>query len=316
MNKKRAYLLFLLATVIWGFAFVAQKAAVVLPPFTVCALRAGIAALFIFALIPFTDKITGTKRQFIGKRGIDITRRELICGSVLGVILTASSVLQQAGLSETDAGKAAFITTLYVLFVPLVSAFIGKKPSVTVIIGVPLAIFGFFMLCIKPGIGIAGSDLLVLSCGIVFAFHIIAVDKFTESCEGVRLSLVQFAVSFLLNTVIGIFVEGIPEWQLLLSVLPALLFLGIGSSGIAYTLQIVGQKYADPSVTSLILSLEAVFATVGGALVLKETMSGREILGSALVLLAVLVAQTEPEFVKKLFKSAKMQSIINKRGNK
>lgn len=305
MKKRQAYLLFLIATIIWGFAFVAQKAAVVLPPFTVCALRAGIAAIFIFALIPFTDKFTGTGRKFLSKKGIDLTKQELICGSVLGVILTASSVMQQAGLTDTDAGKAAFITTLYVLFVPIISAVLGKKPTVSVFIGVPVAIFGFYMLCIKPGIGISGGDLLVLTCGIVFAFHIICVDKFTERCEGVRLSLIQFAVSFLLNCIIGIFAEGLPSPTVLLSVLPALLFLGIGSSGIAYTLQIIGQKYADPSVTSLILSLEAVFATVGGTLVLGETMNRREILGCAMVLIAVIIAQTEPDFIAKLFKKSK-----------
>ena len=302
MKKRQAYLLFLIATIIWGFAFVAQKAAVVLPPFTVCALRAGIATIFIFAIIPFTDKFTGTGRIFISKKGIDLTKQELICGSVLGVILTASSVLQQAGLTDTDAGKAAFITTLYVLFVPIISAILGKKPTVSVLIGVPVAIFGFYMLCIKPGIGISAGDLLVLTCGIVFAFHIICVDKFAGRCEGVRLSLIQFAVSFLLNVIIGIFAEGLPSPTVLLSVLPSLLFLGIGSSGIAYTLQIIGQKYADPSVTSLILSLEAVFATVGGALVLGERMNGREILGCAMVLIAVILAQTEPDFIKKLFK--------------
>ena len=304
MKKRQAYLLFLIATIIWGFAFVAQKAAVVLPPFTVCALRAGIATIFIFAIIPFTDKFTDTGRIFISKKGIDLTKQELICGSVLGVILTASSVLQQAGLTDTDAGKAAFITTLYVLFVPIISAILGKKPTVSVLIGVPVAIFGFYMLCIKPGIGISVGDLLVLTCGIVFAFHIICVDKFAEHCEGVRLSLIQFAVSFLLNVIIGIFAEGLPSPTVLLSVLPSLLFLGIGSSGIAYTLQIIGQKYADPSVTSLILSLEAVFATVGGALVLGERMNGREILGCAMVLIAVILAQTEPDFIAKLLKKS------------
>ena len=302
MKKKQAYLLFLVATVIWGFAFVAQKAAVVLPPFTVCALRAGIAALFLLAIIPLTDRLTGTGRSLYKKGRLDLTKSELVGGAILGVILTVSSVLQQAGLTDTDAGKAAFITTLYVMFVPLISAFLGKRPSVNVIIGVPLAILGFFLLCIRPGVGIAPGDLLVLLCGMVFAFHIIVVDRYSDRCEGVRLSLVQFAVSFLLDALIGLVVEGVPDVEALLSVLPALLFLGVGSSGVAYTLQILGQKYADPSVASLILSLEAVFATLGGALVLSERMSGREYLGCALVLLAVLVAQTEPDFFKKIVK--------------
>ena len=287
---------------IWGFAFVAQKAAVVLPPFAVCAIRAGIASLFLMAIIPLTDKITATGRKFYTKRGIDLNKREIIGGIVIGIILTASSVLQQAGLSDTDAGKAAFITTLYVVLVPIFNSFLGKKPGINVIIGVPVALLGFFFLCIKPGIGIAPSDLLVLGCAFVFTFHIIGVDRLSVGCDGVRLSLVQFIVSFILDMVLSLIFEGVVSGELIMSVLPSLIFLGIGSSGIAYTLQIVGQKHADPNVSSLILSLESVFAVIGASIVLGERMSPREYLGSALVLLAVFMAQTEPDFIKKLFK--------------
>ena len=287
---------------IWGFAFVAQKAAVVLPPFAVCAIRAGIASLFLMAIIPLTDKITATGRKFYTKRGLDLNKREIVGGIVIGIILTASSVLQQAGLSDTDAGKAAFITTLYVVLVPIFNSFLGKKPGVNVIIGVPVALLGFFFLCIKPGIGIAPSDLLVLGCAFVFTFHIIGVDRLSVGCDGVRLSLVQFIVSFILDMVLSLIFEGVVSGELIMSVLPSLIFLGIGSSGIAYTLQIVGQKHADPNVSSLILSLESVFAVIGASIVLGERMSPREYLGSALVLLAVFMAQTEPDFIKKLFK--------------
>ena len=287
---------------IWGFAFVAQKAAVVLPPFAVCAIRAGIASLFLMAIIPLTDKITATGRKFYTNRGLDLNKREIIGGIVIGIILTASSVLQQAGLSDTDAGKAAFITTLYVVLVPIFNSFLGKKPGVNVIIGVPVALLGFFFLCIKPGIGIAPSDLMVLGCAFVFTFHIIGVDRLSVGCDGVRLSLVQFIVSFILDMVLSLIFEGVVSGELIMSVLPSLIFLGIGSSGIAYTLQIVGQKHADPNVSSLILSLESVFAVIGASIVLGERMSPREYLGSALVLAAVFMAQTEPDFIKKLLK--------------
>ena len=305
MKKRQAYLLFVIATIIWGFAFVAQKAAVVLPPFAVCAIRAGIASLFLMAIIPLTDKITATGRKFYTKRGLDLNKREIVGGIVIGIILTASSVLQQAGLSDTDAGKAAFITTLYVVLVPIFNSFLGKKPGVNVIIGVPVALLGFFFLCIKPGIGIAPSDLLVLGCAFVFTFHIIGVDRLSVGCDGVRLSLVQFIVSFILDMVLSLIFEGVVSGELIMSVLPSLIFLGIGSSGIAYTLQIVGQKHADPNVSSLILSLESVFAVIGASIVLGERMSPREYLGSALVLLAVFMAQTEPDFIKNLLKTGK-----------
>ena len=302
MKKRQAYLLFVIATLIWGFAFVAQKAAVVLPPFTVCAIRAGVAALFLLAVIPLTDKITATGRKFYTRRGIDLNKNELIGGLVLGIILTASSVLQQAGLSDTDAGKAAFITTLYVVLVPIFNIFLGKRPGINVIVGVPIALIGFFLLCIKPGIGIAPSDLMILGCALIFTFHIIGVDRLSVGCDGVRLSLVQFAVSFILDAILGLIFEGVIGGKLIMSVLPSLLFLGVGSSGIAYTLQIVGQKHADPNVSSLILSLEAVFAVIGASVVLGERMLPREYLGCALVLVAVILAQTEPNFIKKLLK--------------
>ena len=302
MKKRQAYLLFVIATMIWGFAFVAQKAAVVLPPFAVCAIRAGIASIFLMAIIPLTDKITATERKFYTRHGLDLNKMEIIGGIVIGIILTASSVLQQAGLSDTDAGKAAFITTLYVVLVPIFNSFLGKKPGVNVIIGVPVALLGFFFLCIKPGIGIAPSDLLVLGCAFVFTFHIIGVDRLSVGCDGVRLSLVQFIVSFILDMVLSLIFEGVVSGELIMSVLPSLIFLGIGSSGIAYTLQIVGQKHADPNVSSLILSLESVFAVIGASIVLGERMSPREYLGSALVLVAVFMAQTEPDFIKKLLK--------------
>ena len=302
MKKRQAYLLFVIATIIWGFAFVAQKAAVILPPFAVCAIRAGIASLFLLAIIPLTDKITSTGRKFYTKRGLDLNKRELIGGAILGVILTVSSVLQQGALSDTDAGKAAFITTLYVVLVPIFNIFLGKKPGINVIIGVPVALLGFFFLCIKPGIGIATGDLMVLGCALVFAFHIIGVDRLSVGCDGVRLSLVQFIVSFILDAILSLVFEGVVGGGLILEGLPSLIFLGVGSSGIAYTLQILGQKHADPNVSSLILSLEAVFAVIGASIVLGERMSGREYIGSALVLVAVILAQTEPDFIKKLLK--------------
>jgi drug/metabolite transporter (DMT)-like permease len=309
MKKRQAYFLFVVATVIWGFAFVAQKAAIILPPFTVCAWRSGIASIFLMAVLPLTDKITTTGRRFYTKRGLDINKRELIGGAILGVILTVSSVLQQAGLSNTDAGKAAFITTLYVMIVPIINLCFGRRPAISVVIAVPVSIVGFYFLSITPGVGIAPGDLMILGCALIFAFHIIGVDRLSGGCDGVRLSLVQFVVSFILNAVIGLIFEGVSELSVTMLALPSLIFLGVGSSGIAYTLQIIGQKHADPNVASLILSLEAVFAVIGASVALGERMEMREYLGAGLVLIAVLIAQTEPDFIKKLFKKQTKHNI-------
>ena len=301
MRKSISYLLFVVATIIWGFAFVAQKAAVILPAFTVGALRSGIATLFLALIIPLTDKLTKNERHILNeKKRPDINRNELRGGLILGVIITIATAFQQTGLENTDAGKAAFITALYVVFVPIFALILGKKPSVNTWISVPISVIGFYVLCIKPGIGVEISDLLVLICALIFACHIISVDRFSVGCDGVRMSLVQFGSAFIFNGVIALIFEGLPNINLIAEALPSLLFLGIGSSGIAYTLQIIGQKNVDPAVSSIILSLESVFGVIGAAIVLGERMHAREYIGCAIVFLAVLIAQIDiTQFKKK-----------------
>ena len=303
MSKRLSNLLFLVATMIWGFAFIAQKQASVVPAFTVGALRSILAAVFLLLIIPLTDKLTKNGRKLFTKtKPLDFNRHELIGGAVLGVIITVATAFQQVGLEETDAGKAAFITVLYVVMVPIISALLGKRPQMSSIVGVCLAILGFYFLCIKPGIGIEKHDLLVLVCALIFSFHIIAVDRLSPKCDGVRMSCVQFAVAFLLNGVLALIFDGKTPLTLIISMIPSFLFLGIMSSGIAYTLQIIGQKYVDPTVASIILSLESVFGVIGAAIILGEKMSGREYIGCGIVFLAVLVSQID---FKELIKKAK-----------
>ena len=245
--------------------------------------------------------MTKNGRGLSGGKGIfDINKRELVGGLVLGVIITVATSFQQYGLEDTDAGKAAFITALYVVIVPIMSTFLGKKPSITSIISIPVAIIGFYLLCIKQGSRLEISDLLVLVCAIIFAGHIISVDRLSVGCDGVRMSLIQFVVAFILNGILAlIFDRGINGADIL-SVMPSLLYLGICSSGIAYTLQIVGQKEADPTVSSVILSLESVFGVIGAAMILGEQMEIREYIGSAIVFVSVLLAQADPKvFLKK-----------------
>lgn len=303
MSKRLSNLLFLVATMIWGFAFIAQKQASVVPAFTVGALRSILAAVFLLLIIPLTDKLTKNGRKLFTKtKPLDFNRHELIGGAVLGVIITVATAFQQVGLEETDAGKAAFITVLYVVMVPIISALLGKRPQMSSIVGVCLAILGFYFLCIKPGIGIEKHDLLVLVCALIFSFHIIAVDRLSPKCDGVRMSCVQFAVAFLLNGILALIFDDKTPLTLIISMIPSFLFLGIMSSGIAYTLQIIGQKYVDPTVASIILSLESVFGVIGAAIILGEKMSGREYIGCGIVFLAVLVSQID---FKELIKKAK-----------
>ena len=300
MKKKLAYILFLLATIIWGFAFIAQKQATLIPAFTVGMMRSLLASLFIFAMIPLTDQLTKNGRGTTSGKGmLDINRREIVGGLVLGIIITVATSFQQYGLADTDAGKAAFITALYVVIVPIMSTFLGKKPSFTSVISIPVAIIGFYLLCIKQGSRLEISDILVLVCAVIFAGHIIAVDRLSVGCDGVRMSLIQFVVAFILNGILAlIFDRGINTADVI-SVMPSLIYLGICSSGIAYTLQIVGQKEADPTVSSVILSLESVFGVIGAAIFLGEQMEIREYIGSAIVFIAVLLAQADPKILLK-----------------
>ena len=296
MKKRLSVILLFCATIIWGFAFIAQKQASSLSPFTVGALRSLLAAVFIFAIIPLIDRLMGSRRKY----PFDFTPRELVGGLIIGSIMAVATTFQQYGIIGTDAGKTAFITGLYVVFVPIMSTFVGKNPSLSSIISIPIAVSGFYLLCIKPNTPIEISDVLVLICAILFALHIMTVDHFSPGCDGVRMSFVQFTVAFLINTILALIFEGGVDVAGGIKALPSLIFLGIFSSGIAYTLQIVGQKDADPTVASLILSMESLFGVIGAAIFLGESMSIREYIGCGILLIAVILAQVD------------LTSIINK----
>jgi len=287
--------MFLLAAMLWGFAFTAQKAAEELSAFTVGASRNIVATVFLLLVIPFLDKLTKNERRLITRaRPLDFTKWEIIGGIACGTVLTAASAFQQIGLSDgTDAGKAAFITALYVLIVPIIYRLLGKRSPLTVWISVCVAIVGFYLLCIKSDFSINPSDGLVLICALIFAMHIIVIDKFSPNCDGVRMSCVQFFTAFILNTVLALIFESPIDFSMIWECLPSLLYLGICSSGVAYTLQIVGQRDANPAVASVILSLESVFGVIGGAIFMGEKMSAREYIGCGIVFVAVVLSQVD-----------------------
>lgn len=294
MKKRISNILFLLATAIWGFAFVAQKEAAEISAFTVGAMRSVFAAIFLLAMIPIMDKFRAKNDCNDSKRkAFSFSKNELIGGSILGCILVTASALQQIGIEDSDAGKTAFITALYVVFVPIFSVFFGKKPHLNAILSVIFAIIGFYFLCLGPKISLQLSDLLVLICAVVFAFHIITVDHFSPKCDGIRLSFIQFSVAFILNTIIALIFESPIDFVAIkVDILP-LLYLGLLSSGVAYTLQILAQKDADPTVSSVFLSLESVFGVIGATLILGERMTLREYVGCTVVFLAILISQID-----------------------
>ena len=282
------------AAVIWGFAFAAQDAASDMGAFTLGFARSVVAGVFLIGVVIAFDKITGSGRRLFSKDGIDLNMTELVGGVIIGTVLTAASAFQQIGInSGTDGGKAAFITALYVILVPIYALALKKRAPINVWISVAIAVVGFYLLCIKDDFSIALSDLLVIAASMIFPIHILTIDHFSPKCDGIRMSMVQFFTAALLNLIIALITEGIGEFGTVLPNILPVLFLGIGSSGIAYTLQIIGQKDVNPAVASIILSLESVFGVIGTALFLGQTLTPREYIGCAVVLVAVILSQID-----------------------
>ena len=290
---------------IWGFGFAAQKSAAAIPAFSVGALRTLFASVFLFLLILIFDSFKKRAKNY-EKRKSFFTKTEIIGGIMCGFVLALASAFQQFGISDgTDAGKAAFITALYVVLVPVISRIFGKKTALTVWISVIIAALGFYLLCIKNGLTIEPSDTLVLVCAFIFATHIIVIDRFSPSCDGIRMSFIQFVTAFVLYLILTLIFELPMNTQNVLSALPSLLYLGVGSSGIAFTLQIIAQKDADPTVASIVMSLESVFGVVGGVIFFNESMSIKEYIGCAIVFLAVILSQLDADSIKKLISKGK-----------
>lgn len=292
-NNLKGSLILCTASLIWGLAFVAQSdAADLVPSFTFNALRSfiGAAALYLFYKVTNREKTTFFPQEK-GER-----KQYCIAAAVCGLMLTISVNLQQFGLAAYPNGAAAearggFITALYVVLVPVISFFMGKKTSPVIWISVLVALGGFYLLCLSGGAGgIYIGDLLIFICAVSFSLHILSIDKFVGVTGGVKLSVMQFTVVGVLSSLLALIFER-PEFSNILAAAPQILYLGIMSSGVAYTLQIVGQKYAEPSVASLSMSLESVFAALGGWLISGNKLSVRELCGCALVFAAIIAAQ-------------------------
>ena len=300
-------LLLLLAAMIWGVAFTAQDLASGVGAFTIGAVRNFFATIFLFCVIPVFDKLSKNGRSIIPKSGkAPFTVRELIGGAIMGVLLSLASALQQAGINNgTDAGKASFITALYVVLVPVFASVIGKKQSITVWFSVVIAAIGFYLLCIGGSFSILPSDLLIFGSAIVFALHIMVIDRFSDGSDGVRMSAIQFASGFVCNTALALIFESPIDFSAIGSAILPLLYLGIASSGVAYTLQIVGQKGTPPTAASLILSLESVFGVVGATLILGEVLLPREYIGCTVVFVAVIFSQLDTKTLLAFFNKNK-----------
>ena len=291
-TEAKGTIFLLITALIWGSAFVAQSIGMdYIGPFTFSAARNVIAIIVLMPVILlFTDKRDdGTYPPIWQQLKPDAIT--LTGGAWCGLTLGIADTLQQVGITMTTAGKAGFITAIYIVLVPLMGFFIGRKVPRIIVFCVILAMTGFYFLCINGDFEIAFGDLLVFFCAIFFALHILVIDHFLlKKAHSIKMSWVQFAIAFLFSATLTILFES-PTASMLWDAKWPILYAGGLSSGVAYTLQIVGQKYTEPTTATLILSLEAVFAVLAGWLILGEVMTGKEIVGCVLVFVAVILAQ-------------------------
>lgn len=290
MNKRIRQNVFPVITAfLWGTTFIAQNVgAKSIAAFTFNASRSLIATVFLGILIFVSDRIKTQKIKLTQKIG---NKNDLIIGGICcGAVLFIATNLQQAGIEATTVGKASFISALYIVLVPIFAIFIGKKTNLLVWISVLIAIIGMYFLCITEQFTISKGDFLVLASAIMFTIHILVIDQFTNKVDGVRLSCVQFFVNFVLSSIFAAIFEKVSADTLISGLVP-ILYAGVFSSGIAYTLQIIAQRGSNPTVVSLLLSLESVFGALSGAVVLGERLETREFLGCALMLIAVVLSQ-------------------------
>ena len=306
MTKKsnlKGSLILCTAALLWGLAFVVQnRAADKIPPFTFNCLRSFIGAIFLFCFMG----IMSIKNKDYIPLSKTINKKTLLIGSaVCGTVLAIATNFQQFGIAAYPDGapveaRSGFITALYVILVPLLSVFVKKRVPIIVWIASLVAIGGFYMLCLYEGAGgFYIADILVLFCTFAFSMHIIVVDKYCDAIGGVRLSAFQFIFCGIVSGIMSLIFElDIISIVNIKSVIPEILYMGIVSSGIAYTLQIVGQKFAEPAIASLSMSLESVFAALGGWIISNNALKSNEIIGCSLVFAAIILAQI-PEFIKK-----------------
>lgn len=289
-------LLLLLAAVIWGIAFVAQSVGMdYVGGFTFNAVRSliGSTVLVPLILIPGqnnSDNSETSEAAASTTSGIQ-KRKDLIIGGIsCGICLCLASNFQQFGIKYTTVGKAGFITACYIVIVPIIGLFLGKKCSKFIWAAVAMALIGLYLLCITDGFSIGKGDLLVLVCAFLFSIHILVIDHFSPKADGVKLSCIQFLTCGILSAIPALILEH-PQVPSILAAWQPILYAGVMSCGVAYTLQIIGQKNMNPTVASLILSMESCISVLAGWIILGQQLSAKEILGCVIMFAAIILAQ-------------------------
>ncbi|MGN0801657.1 MAG: DMT family transporter [Candidatus Faecivicinus sp.] len=286
MNRSIKGPLYLLACAFfWGIAFSAQSNAMNhVEPYTFVFLRSTITCLVLCAGLPLLNRLNGDSRAEEGS-----TRLHFIVGILCGCFLVLATILQQVGLVTTTTAKSGFITALYIVIVPILGILLGKRPSPSIWVGVVVALIGLYFLCMTDSLSLTFGDLITLCSALVFAIHITLIDRLGGSLNSVKLSTIQFGTAAVIAGMIT-FIFETPSLDGILACWKDILYVAVFSGALGYTFQIIGQKYTEPTLASLIMCLESVFAAIGGWILLNQTLSGREILGCALMLSASVIA--------------------------
>jgi len=279
----------LLAAAIWGFAFVAQREGMeTMGPFLFNTARFFIGTVFLLPIVWYLSK---KKKISTGKE--TSTKKLWVAGTVAGLFLFTASSFQQVGIQYTTAGKAGFITGLYIFFVPLIGIFFGQRTGSGTWLGAFIAVIGLYLLSINEDFSIARGDLLQLICAVFFAAHVLVIGYVAKRMDPLKLSLIQYFVSGVLSFFIAVAIEVI-TWQMIVDTAIPLLYAGIMSIGVGYTLQVVAQQHAKSSHAAIILGLEGAFAVLGGWLILDENLSTRGLIGCGLMLSGMFLSQLLP----------------------
>ena len=306
-HKWRNIFFLFLTAMIWGAAFVAQSVSMdYIGPFTFICLRSVIGGLFLIPVIIVLDGIRKKSQNESAdvvnsenilhieteeKQRLSWKNKQLIEGGIVcGVFLFFANCFQQTGIQYTTVGKAGFITTFYIIIVPLIGLFFKKYCGILTWIGVVIALAGLYFLCITQKLTIQRGDALILCCSVLYAGQILAIDHYNPFVDGVKMSCIQFLTGGILGAVFMLLFEN-PSIAMILSATGPILYTGIMSTGVGYTLQIVGQKGLNPTVAALILSLESVFSALSGYLFLHQVLTTRELIGCALMFIAIVLAQ-------------------------
>lgn len=295
-RQVRNSILLVLTAFIWGIAFVAQsEGGNAVGPFTFNGIRSLIGSIVLLPVIALLDRMKLTSKKPVTKAE---KKTLLIGGLSCGVLLFLASSAQQLGIClGTPAGKAGFLTACYILLVPVLGLFLKKKCGVRVWTGIAITLVGLYLLCMSETLRLQSSDLLLLACALLFAVHILVIDYFSPRVDGVRMSCIQFLVCGILSLIPMFFSEirvGADVWLAKLTdpgAWLAILYAGVLSCGVAYTLQIVGQNGINPTVASMLLSLESVFSVLAGWIILKQSLGAKELLGCGLIFIAIILAQ-------------------------